>query len=209
MKPDLILHHGTVVTMDRDFRLAEAVAVKNGKIMATGTNEEVLQNKGPETKVIDLGGKTVTPGFIDAHQHMVNFGYNLANVNCRKSSIEEVVSAIRERAASSQPDEWIIGWGFDEAGFKEGRNLHKKDFEGIPNPVYIMRYCHHAAVVNERALNLAGITNETTVNNGIIEKDESGNVTGVLVEQAKRLVEEIMPPFTKELTKKAVKLADD
>ncbi|MFD1706171.1 amidohydrolase [Siminovitchia sediminis] len=209
MNPDLIMHHGTVVTMDRNFRLAEAVAVKDGKIMATGTNDEILHYSTPQTKVIDLEGRTVTPGFIDAHQHMINFGFNLANVNCRKNSIEEVVSAIKERAKASSPDEWIIGWGYDEAGFKEMRNLHKSDFEGIPNPIYIMRYCHHAAAVNDRALELAGITNDTTVNNGMIEKDDSGEVTGVLVEQGKTLVENVMPPYTRDQMKHAVKLAND
>ncbi len=209
MNADLILHHGTVITMDQNFQLAEAVAVKDGKILATGSNDDILQYSTSQTKIIDLEGKTVTPGFIDAHQHMINLGFNLANVNCRKASIEEVVSAIKKRAEASRPDEWIIGWGYDEAGFKENRNLHKGDFEGIPNPVYIMRYCHHAAVVNEKALELAGITNETTVINGIIEKDDSGNVTGVLVEQGKSLVENVMPPYTKEQMKNAVKLAND
>ncbi|MBD8005977.1 amidohydrolase [Bacillus norwichensis] len=209
MKPDLILHHGTVVTMNQNFEIAEAVAVKGGKILAIGSNDVILQYSTPQTQVIDLKEKTVTPGFIDAHQHMINFGFNLANVNCRKASIEEVVSVIKERAEASRPEEWIIGWGYDEAGFKENRSLHKDDFEGIPNPVYIMRYCHHAATVNDKALKLAGITNETTVDNGIIEKDDSGEVTGVLVEQGKSLVENVMPPYTKHQMKNAVKLAND
>lgn len=209
MNPDLIMHHGTVVTMDNDFHIFEAVAVKDGKIAAIGSDEEIIALKSDHTDVIDLEGRTVLPGFIDAHQHMVNFGFNLLNVNCRLSSIAEVVEAIKERANNSHADEWIIGWGFDEANFSEQRKMDKRDFEGIPNPIYIMRYCHHAAVVNEAALKLAGITNETSVNNGIIEKDESGDVTGVLVEAAKGLVEEIMPPYTKDQMKEAVKLAND
>lgn len=209
MSPDLIMHHGTIVTMDKNDRICEAIAVKEGEITAVGSNEEILAQKSRKTRFIDLEGKTLLPGFIDAHQHMFIFGFNLLYVDCRLPSIEAVVAAVKEKAEESGPDDWIIGWGYDEDMFKEKRKLHKSDFEGIEQPVFITRYCAHAASVNERALNMANITRHTAIQNGIIEKDEQGEPTGVLVEQAKSLVEKVMPDYTKEQMKEAIKLANN
>src|SRR5699024_2457825 len=138
------------------------------------------------------------PGFIDAHQHIVSFGFNLLNVNCQLRSIKEVVAAIEERAKTLRPDEWVIGFGFDEANYSEGRIPTKDDFSHIENPVYIARFCLHTAIVNDRALELAGVTNETEIGtDGEIEKDENG-VTGVLREAAMDLVRTIIPPYSNE-----------
>lgn len=209
MNPHLVLHNAEIVTMDESNSIFDAIAVTNGKITSIGTNEEILRLAGSDTTVIDLEGKTVVPGFIDAHQHMFHYGFNLLYVDCRLSSIEEMVSAIKERARNSEPHEWVIGWGYDEANFKEQRKPNKRDFEGIENPVYISRYCGHAAAVNEKALSLAGITEGTTVKNGIIEKDAKGEITGILVEHAKDLVREVMPARTVSQRKEAVKLANE
>lgn len=209
MKPDLILHDGTVVTMDDKNNVFEAIAVKNGRIAAVGSNEEILKLGSTDTKMVNLDGKTVLPGFIDAHQHMFSFGFNLLYVDCRTSSIEEMVSAIKERAKASRPDDWIIGRGYSESYFKEKRKPTKWDFDGIDHPIFITRYCCHEAVVNEKALNIAGIRNNSIVVNGIIEKNDQGETTGVLVENAKGLVEKVMPTYTKQQMKEAIKLANE
>src|SRR5690625_4515768 len=209
MTADLILKNGKVYSMNDNDDVYESVAVKDGRIETMGTWDELKNTMNEHTKVIDLDGKTVVPGFIDAHQHIVSFGFNLMNVNCRVNSIKEVVQAIEERAKSLQPDEWVIGCGFDEANYVEGRIPTKEDFAHIKNPVYITRFCLHNAVVNDRALELAGITEETEIgSDGEIEKDENG-VTGVLREAAMDLVRKIIPPYSSEQIKKAIKLAND
>ncbi|HLR71625.1 MAG TPA: amidohydrolase, partial [Pseudogracilibacillus sp.] len=186
-----------------------SVAVKDGRIEAVGTWKELENLENVHTKVIDLDGKTVVPGFIDAHQHIVSFGFNLLNVNCRVSSIKEMVHAIEERSKTLEPDEWIIGFGFDEANYVEGRLPHKDDFSHIKNPIYITRFCLHSAIVNDRALELAGVTEETEYgSDGEIDKDKQG-VTGILREGAMDLVRKIIPPYNIAQIKKAIKLASN
>lgn len=209
MAVDLILKNGKIYSMNDNDDVFESVAVKDGRIEAVGTWQELNNMVNEQTKVIDLDGKTVIPGFIDAHQHIVSFGFNLLNVNCRVSSIKEMVQAVEERAKILQPDEWIIGFGFDEANYAEGRLPHKDDFAHIKNPIYITRFCLHSAIVNDRALKLAGITDETEFgSDGEIVRDEKG-VTGILREAAMDLVRKIIPPYTIDQIKKAIELASN
>lgn len=207
---DTIFFSGEIHTLDAVDNVHEAIAVQNGKIIAVDSNEKILNLKSNKTTLIDLNGKTVLPGFIDAHIHLFNLGFNLSYVDCKLGSVEEIVEAVEERAKQTKSeDEWIIGWGFDEGDFQEKRKPNKWDFKHIKNPVYITRYCLHEAVVNEAAMRKANITNETSIEGGIIERTENGETTGVLVEKAKSLVENVLPPYTNENMKEAMKLAND
>lgn len=210
LDPETIYYNGEIHALDRKNNIYEAIATRGGQITAVGSNEEVLRYKMARTKLINLENKTMIPGFIDAHLHIFHLGFNLSYVNCRLHSIKEVVKAIKERAKKSKnDDEWIIGCSFDESLYKEARKLNKWDFKDVKNPVYITRYCHHEAVVNESALQKTKITEETEIINGIIERNESGEATGLLIEQAMTFIENILPPYTEENMRLAVKLAND
>jgi predicted amidohydrolase YtcJ len=195
---DTILYNGLIVSMDKWKRTYEAAALKDGKIIALGKEQMIKEYNGPYTEMINLEGKTVLPGFIDAHQHIFNTGFNLLNINCNFSSSAEIIKAIKKQAEKSKPDDWIIGWGYNESNFFNDDPLDKNDFKDIENPVYISRYCLHTAVVNERALQLAGISGDTYIEGGIFEKDNQGRLTGVLKEKAMDLVRHVMPPFTEK-----------
>ncbi|UGB32229.1 amidohydrolase [Metabacillus sp. B2-18] len=209
MFADLVLYNGEIVTMDKDQSIYRFIAIKNDHIMLLGTNESIKGLIGPKTKVIDLEGKTVIPGFIDAHQHLFISGFNLVYVHCNQTSIKEMVDVIQEKANVSKPDDWIIGWGYDEANLIDERHPDQYDFEDIENPIFLNRYCAHAAVVNRTVLELAGIDEHTTVKNGEIVRDANGQATGLLKEQAVDIVRKIMPPYTKEQMKEAIKLVSE
>jgi predicted amidohydrolase YtcJ len=210
MKADLALINGQIISMDTQKNEYEGVAIKNGRIICMGSTQEIHGVIGEDTEIVDLNGKTVLPGFIDAHQHMLYLGFNLSYVNCNKESIDDLVNAIKERASVSNPTDWIIGIGFNEVKFKEKRLPRAEDFADIPNPIFIMRYCLHTAVVNQVSLSLAGI-NQTTLEpmGGEIIKDRHGTVTGVLREKAVELVKKVMPSYTRQEMKKALTLANN
>ncbi|MGP7818569.1 amidohydrolase [Niallia sp. 01092] len=206
MIADTIFYNGQIMSMDEHNNQYEAIAVKKERIIALSSNEEITKWAGSYTEVVNLGGKVVVPGFIDAHQHLFISGFNLLYVHCNQSSIKEMVKVISQRAREAGSDEWIIGWGYDEANLKEGREPNAFDFQGINNPVFITRYCAHTAVVNKKVLQLAKITAATIVKNGEIVRNQNGDATGVLKEEAINLAKKVMPPYTKKQMKKAIEL---
>lgn len=209
INPDIIYFNGEIHTLDSGDNVYEAIAVKDGKIAAVGSNEHILALQTKETEVIDLNRRTVVPGFTDAHLHLFSLGFNLSYVDCQLHSVEEVVEAIKARAKTLENDnEWIIGWGFDESKYKEGRKLNKWDFKDVKNPVYITRYCLHEAVINEAAIQRAQISNNTEIEGGIIEYTNDGEMTGLLKEKAMSLVENVLPPYTPKNMREAMTLAN-
>ncbi|MFD1706431.1 amidohydrolase [Siminovitchia sediminis] len=208
---DLVLYNGEIVSMDNHGTITEAIAVKDGKIVQVGSYSDMKHTIHDKTTVIDLDGKTVLPGFIDAHQHIFQTGYNLMNVNCGKSSINEIVTAIEEAAKEKENEnEWIIGWGLNEANIAEKRLPDASDLSHIPNPVYITRFCLHTAVVNDKALSIAGINNGTPdPDGGEIIRNADGSVKGILRETAMDLMKEHLPPYSTHSLKEAVKCASD
>jgi predicted amidohydrolase YtcJ len=213
-KADLLLINGKIVTVDPDFGIVEAVAVRDGKILAVGTTSEMETWKGSGTEVIDLENKTVLPGLIDSHLHMVGTGIALSQINCRTPPIistSDLVDAVREKTADAKPGEWILGRGWDQVKLSDHRNPNKWDLdEASPeNPVWLMRTCGHISVVNSRALEIAGVSKDTPQPvGGHIVKDENGEPTGLLQEgPAMNLVRKHIPPQDLESTSKAIKLA--
>ena len=200
-KPDLVFRNGKVITVDKDFSIAEAVAVKDGRILWVGSDKEVWELVGPETKVVDLGGKTLMPGLIDSHLHVASTGAALMMLNLRTPpvhSIEDIKKLVAEKARELGPGKWILGRGWDQAKLAEHRNPTRWDLdEAAPeNPVALTRTCGHLMAVNSKALELAGITAETPDPvGGKIVRDESGEPTGMLEEApAMNLVRSKIPP---------------
>jgi predicted amidohydrolase YtcJ len=180
---DLILHNGKVITVDPQFHIESAVAVKGDRILAVGSNEAILQHKGPNTRVIDLGGKTVMPGLYDSHVHPLGAALSEAKEPLPElKSLKEVFAYIRKQAEITPEGEWIvIRYAFptrlDEARFPTKAEL---DEAAPKHPV--LYHAGPAGVVNSMALQVSGITKQTkNPANGVIVKDPAtGEPTGML-----------------------------
>ncbi|TRO49059.1 amidohydrolase, partial [Candidatus Bathyarchaeota archaeon] len=214
IKADLLLLNGIVMTVDREFNVVEAVAVKYGKIIATGTTSEIEGLKGKETEVIDLEGRPVLPGLIDSHLHVVGTGLLLSQINCRTppmASISDICAAVKEEADKAEPGDWILGRGWDQVKLSDHRNPTRWDLDKVSpeNPVWLTRTCGHIGVCNSLALEIGGVSKDTPQPvGGNIEKDEGGEPTGLLEEgPAMILVRRHIPPTSFEDTVKAIKLA--
>lgn len=212
MKADLVLANGQIITMNPSKFKAEAVAIKNGKIIRVGEWNEVVGYMGKNTKIIDLEGKTVVPGLIDAHIHVADFGKILSWVELSEAkSIEEVKGKIRAYSKNVPKGKWVVGYGWNENNFKEKRCLNAKDLDEVAtdNPVVLYRQQGRVCVVNSKALELVGVTKETkSPPNGEIEKDpQTGEPTGILRENATDPLWKIIPEPSAEETIENVKLA--
>ncbi|MGF3523136.1 MAG: amidohydrolase [Candidatus Bathyarchaeia archaeon] len=190
---DLVLINGKIITVDAEDTIAQAVAVKNGTIVKVGADSEVEALIGPETEVIDLGGKAATPGLIDAHGH-VNFGYFLVgnySLDLRPGvvkSIAEIASRVKEATESTPKGEWIRGAGWLPLYLREKRWPTKEDLDSVSpdHPVLLTDLTGWYAVVNSYALRLSNITAETpNPPGGVIDRDpETGEPTGLLLNHA-------------------------
>jgi predicted amidohydrolase YtcJ len=212
MLADLALISGNVVTMNFAQPTAEAVAIKNDKIVRVGTNEEINSWIGENTKLINLEGNTIIPGLIDTHIHVADFGKFLTWIALNDiTSIEEMQRKIRKRAQKIPEGRWIIGHGWDQNNFIEKRPPNLQDLnEASPyNPVILYHQCGRICAVNSKALDLAGITEETkSPLGGVIEKNgENGKLTGILRETATDLVWKIIPEPGEEEIMDAAALA--
>ncbi len=212
-RPDLILWNGKVVTLDPRDTVADAVAVKDGRILAVGDNDRIKKNAGPEVPSIDLQGKTVLPGFIDAHTHAgpsaVSFRYYVDGRCPPNRSVADILERIRERAAKSPRGEWIISNMnvFTDRKLAEKRFPTKEELDSVApqNPVLLLASAH-TQIVNTRALELAGITKTSPDPSvGKVEKDAAGEPTGVLLEGRGMLpVPPVSPTELKESLRTAI-----
>ncbi len=182
---------------------AEALLCDGGRILFAGAEKDLPAGEYPR---IDLGGRTVIPGFVDAHMHPVmlaDFSRQIACLPPKVNSIQELIQEIA-RVRSEKPEGgWIKGWGYDEGKFAEHRSPSRYDLDKGSSdfPVFLTRSCEHIRCVNSKALELAGITRDTPdPQGGEIERDEHGEPTGVLKENARDLVLPFMPPETREST---------
>ncbi|UCD39459.1 MAG: amidohydrolase family protein [Candidatus Bathyarchaeota archaeon] len=166
---DLVLKNANVLTVDSSRPSAEAVGIKEEKIVVVGTFKDVQPWIGEQTEVIDLAGKTVVPGFIDTHVHVRGFGHFLIGVNLRGiGSVDEMQRLLQERVQKTPKGKWIVGRGWDQEKFREKRYPTRWDLdEAAPdNPVFFTRVCGHICVVNSKALKSADITRDTTAPSG-------------------------------------------
>src|SRR3981081_2783452 len=163
-KPDLILHNGHIVTMNAADPVAEAAAISRGRFFDVGKNAEVMNRAAPGVRKMDLGGKTVLPGFIDAHSHPAQAGLShLRMVDCDLRSIADILKALRERAAKTPPGEWVLGFKYDDTKTSEGRPLTRAELDAaVPDhPVLVEHRGGHTAWVNSPAIKLAKIDDQT------------------------------------------------
>lgn len=191
---DLILHNGRIYTVDSAFSKAEAFAVKEGKIVAVGTEGEILGSYASDS-MIDAGGKPVYPGFIDAHAHFLGYGHSLFAVQLYGSaSFEEVTDRVKKFAAAHPGEAWIIGRGWDQnkfpgKAFPDNTALNQL----FPStPVILQRVDGHAVIANARALELAGVKPGQQLTGGQVET-KNGRLTGILIDNAQRLVQSKIP----------------
>lgn len=211
---DLALVNGKIITVDADFSVAQAVAVKDGRVQAVGATEDIKKLVGEGTEVIDLKGRTVMPGLYDSHLHVVGTGTALQMINCRTPpiiGIEDMKKAVAEKVKQAKPSEWIQGRGWDQAKLKEHRNPSRWDLDEVSpdNPAVLTRTCGHLLVANSAALKIAGITKKTKDPvGGRIVRDEKGEPTGMLEESpAMNLVRLHIPPVGIPETMKAIETA--
>jgi len=159
-EPELILYHGNFHTSDPRRPRAEALAIADGRFLAVGNNERIRALATARTKKVDLGGKAVVPGFIDAHTHPAVAGrMHLRQVDCDLRSISAIQAAIGERAAHTPSNEWVLGFKYDDTKTSEGRPLTREDLDAAAadHPVLIAHRGGHTAYVNSRALEAAGV----------------------------------------------------
>ncbi|HXF48518.1 MAG TPA: amidohydrolase [Verrucomicrobiae bacterium] len=194
---DLVFQNGKVVTVDDTQPRAEAAAVAGNKIVFVGSNSDVEKWVGPKTEVIDLQGKLLLPGFNDAHCHLLNGGFQLIRVNLLGvKTLEEIQEKVREAVQRAPKGAWVQGRGWDQTLFNNGAWPTKEMLDDVaPNtPVYLRRVDGHSSWVNSAALKLANITKETpNPAGGEIARDETGQPTGVLKENATELVTRVIP----------------
>ncbi|MFT4712463.1 MAG: putative amidohydrolase YtcJ [Candidatus Azotimanducaceae bacterium] len=207
---DLVLSGGKVVTVDDKLGTQEAIAVTGHVITAVGTNEEIKSYIGPETKVIDLKGKMVIPGFIEGHGHYLGLGRarQILDLSTAKNW-NDIVNQVAVAVDSAQPGEWIFGRGWHQDKWD---SLPAKSVDGVPlndslnaiapdNPVYLGHASGHAAYANDASLIAAGVDDNTAdPEGGMIVRTEDGRATGLLRENAQDIVEVAIDKYQSRLT---------
>lgn len=207
--------NGTIVTMDGNNRTVQAVAIQGDRIKAAGTNEEIRKTADASTKVIDLKGKTMLPGLIDAHSHFPSAGIEaLYSVNLSSPplgdvrNINDLIEALRRKAASTPKGQWIRGDGYDQNDLTERRNPTREDLDkaSIDHPIFISQSAGHMGVANSLALKMAGITKDTpNPRGGIYEKDPKTGEPNGIMEENSQAVARLIPPLTPAQIQEAIK----
>lgn len=209
---DSIIHDATIWTGDDNLSIAQSMAISADTIMAIGTFKEIQAYKGKQTKMINLEGKFITPGFIDSHVHLMTGGRSLLSVDLRDAKTpEEFNKRIADFAAKTEPGEWILEGNWDHTLW--GGELPNKSWidESTPNnPVVVFRLDWHMVLANSAALAYAGIDENTpNVEGGTIVKDTDGHLTGILKDNAMNLLLDKIPPMSATQKESAFKAAVD
>ena len=217
-KADVIFTHGNIYTGVIDVsaslgagKRAEALAIRGDRILAVGTREEIAKLKGPETKIIDLGGRFVMPGFNDAHMHLASAGLEKMTVDMvGAKTLDEFRERLRAKCDAAAADEWVTGEGWDETLWPVKVPPTRWDLDEVSgdHPVFLGRVDGHVAVANTRALQLASVSVASKdPPGGRIDRDEGGTPTGILREKATDLVRAVIPKPTHEKRRYAIELA--
>jgi predicted amidohydrolase YtcJ len=199
MRVDRIFRDGNFLTMDRARPRATALAVLGGRIVAVGDGDELSGHVSAE-RVVSLEGRTVVPGFHDAHNHMPAFGMGLADVPLSSppiGSVEDVLRAVKQRAASRPAGSWVIGGGYDQNKLAERRHPRAAELDAVApdHLVWLRHNSGHMCVVGGRVLDAIGIDRVRVPEGGVVERDAAGRPTGLLQEQAQALVRALVYPY--------------
>ncbi len=196
---DVALVGGNVITMNQRQPRAEAVALKDGKISRIGTNEEIRQLCGKKTETVELDGKTLLPGFIEPHTHMIMYGTTRLGIDAGMESnknIGDILARVKEQTDSQPKGTWIEGWGYDDTLLPEKRHITREDLDSVAPDhfVHIAHVSGHLGVINSKVLEVAGITRDTpNPDGGEILKDAQGEPNGVLAETAQFMIMKMKP----------------
>ncbi|MFN7119693.1 MAG: amidohydrolase, partial [Saprospiraceae bacterium] len=207
---DTIFMNGNIYTVNEKQPRAEAIAVKDGRILAVGSNADIEKLKGDNTEVIDLEGNFAMPGFIEGHGHFSGLGQSLMNLNFLKSrSWEEIVAMVAEKAKTAKPGEWIIGRGWHQEKWETPLD---KQVLGYPyhdalsavspnNPVLLRHASGHGLFANAKAMEIAGVSKETpNPRGGEIVRDSRGEAIGVFEERAMAVINEAYQAYRDSLS---------
>ena len=207
---DLIIHNAAIYTVDADRPMAEAVAIAGGRIVAIGSDEVVMALQGDHTELIDAGGNFTMPGFIEGHGHFSGLGSSLQNLNFLTTKTwKDIVAAVAEKAAQSEPGEWITGRGWHQEKWVDtlarsvlGYPYHDALSAVSPNnPVMLSHASGHGLMAKARAMEIAGVTTETpNPSGGNIVRDENGDAIGVFEENAMQIIREAYRQYTATLS---------
>lgn len=206
LAPDLILTGGTIHTLDAYGRTATALAIKDGRIVGVGLDDEMRALSGMGTIEESLDGRTVIPGIVDAHNHLLATGFLLQDIqlyDCH--SIPEIVERVRIAVQHVKPGDWIVGRGWDESLLIEGRYLNRQDLDSIsPNNPVVLHRVWNKLTCNSAALLAAGIDRNTpdpprgVAYSGSFDRDEHGEPTGLFRDRAKELIVNAIPSKSTE-----------
>jgi predicted amidohydrolase YtcJ len=213
---DLILTNGRLLTMDAD-RVAEAMAIRDGRILAVGDANTIAACGTASTRVIDLAGRMALPGLIDTHTHALSWAKGILRNQVETGypsvrSVADIVDRVRQRAAEITAEQWIVGSGWDDAKLTDRRYVSRSDLDPASpeHPVYLVHVSGHLAVANTSALRLAGVTRDTKdPQGGVIERGATGEPTGVLKDTAMNLVERLLPADPPDLASRAARLVSE
>jgi predicted amidohydrolase YtcJ len=214
---DQIFVNGTIYTVDDLAPVVPALAVKQGKISAVGSNQEIEKLKGGKTQVIDLEGRMMMPGFIEGHAHFMGLGYSKLDLDLMTiSSYEELIQKVKAKVDASEKGQWIIGRGWHQDKWD---SISQPIVQGFPthhalslvspdNPVFLKHASGHAAMANAKAMEIAGIDANTQFDEGgAVFKDEAGEPTGIFNETAQYLIGKHIPENDEKRTQQAFDLA--
>ncbi len=214
---DLVVRGAHIVTMDSAHPSITAMAIRDGRILAVGSDQELSECVSKRTKVIDLQGKTVLPGLIDVHTHAMEWAKGILRDQLDVSypkvhSIGDITQMVRERSSRTAKGKWITGAGWDDSKFTEHRYITRTDLDLVSpeNPVYLEHVSGHLAVANSAALTLAGITHNThDPQGGVIERDAAGEPTGIVKDTAMQFVSNFLPADPPDMNIQAAKLVSE
>ena len=212
MQANLVLCNGDVYTMDATAPRARAIAIAGNRVLAVGDDEAMQALLAPEGKTIDLGGRTVVPGFTDSHLHFMSYGLSLVEIDLMAVlTLEEALRRVASRAETTPEGQWLTGRGWDHSLWPGGEFPTRQDLDRVApdHPVWLRRKCGHAGWANSLALELAGITAETPdPPGGAIDHDPaSGEPTGILKETAMELMADLFEDPSVEEAVDAIKVA--
>ncbi len=214
---DLLVRNGHIVTMDGAHRVASALAVRDGKILVVGDDGSLAGCATSRTQVIDLHGQTVLPGLIDVHTHAMEWVKSLLSGEIDTGypavhSISEITQAVARRASAISPAKWVVGGGWDDAKLAERRYITRQDLDAASagHPVYLKHVSGHLGVANSAALKLAGVNKDTRdPQGGVIERDASGEPTGILKDTAMGLVAGLLPKEPSDINERAAEVVSE